>query len=109
MSGIFQPILGIMAACGMLKGFNTLFEALGFYTETSGIYMVINAAGDALFSFLPLFLGYTAAKKFHLKPMLGLAVGAAMCYPPFSLAAWKPGERLSIRCLRERCSPLRCI
>lgn len=36
-SGIFQPILGIMAACGMLKGFNTLFEALGFYTETSGI------------------------------------------------------------------------
>ena len=33
--------------------------------------MIINAAGDALFTFLPLFLGYTAAKKFQLKPMLG--------------------------------------
>ena len=43
--------------------------------------MIINAAGDALFNFLPLFLGYTAAKKFKLKPMLGLAIGAAMCYP----------------------------
>ena len=28
-SGIFQPILGIMAACGMVKGFNALFVALG--------------------------------------------------------------------------------
>lgn len=90
-SGIFQPILGIMAACGMLKGFNTLFEALGFYTETSGIYMVINAAGDALFNFLPLFLGYTAAKKLHLKPMLGLAVGAAMCYPSIQLGSLEAG------------------
>lgn len=43
--------------------------------------MIINAAEDALFTFLPLFLGYTAAQKFKLKPMLGLAIGAAMCYP----------------------------
>ncbi len=80
-SGIFQPILGIMAACGMLKGLNTLFVTLGFYGADCGGYLIINAAGDALFTFLPLFLGYTAAKKFKLKPMLGLAIGAAMCYP----------------------------
>ena len=80
-SGIFQPILGIMAACGMLKGLNTLFVALGLYGAECGGYLIINAAGDALFTFLPLFLGYTAAKKFGLKPMLGLAVGGAMCYP----------------------------
>lgn len=80
-SGIFQPILGIMAACGMIKGLNTLFVTLGLYSSTCGGYMIINAAGDALFNFLPLFLGYTAAKKFKLKPMLGLAIGAALCYP----------------------------
>ncbi|MDO4942545.1 MAG: beta-glucoside-specific PTS transporter subunit IIABC [Lachnospiraceae bacterium] len=80
-SGIFQPILGIMAACGMLKGLNTLLVTLGLYSADCGGYLIINAAGDALFTFLPLFLGYTAAKKFGLKPMLGLAVGAAMCYP----------------------------
>ncbi|MCI8861515.1 MAG: PTS transporter subunit EIIC [Lachnospiraceae bacterium] len=80
-SGIFQPILGIMAACGMLKGLNTLFVAIGLYGAECGGYLIINAAGDALFTFLPLFLGYTAAKKFGLKPMLGLAIGGAMCYP----------------------------
>ena len=73
-SGIFQPILGIMAACGMLKGLNTLFVTLGLYSADCGGYMIINAAGDALFTFLPLFLGYTAAKKFQLKPMLGLSI-----------------------------------
>lgn len=80
-SGIFQPILSIMAACGMLKGLNTLLVTLELYSADCGGYFIINAAGDALFTFLPLFLGYTAAKKFQLKPMLGLAVGAAMCYP----------------------------
>lgn len=86
-SGIFQPILGIMAACGMIKGLNTLLVTLGLYSDTCGGYMIINAAGDALFNFLPLFLGYTAAKKFKLKPMLGLAIGAAMCYPAIQQSA----------------------
>lgn len=90
-SGIFQPILGIMAACGMLKGLNTLFVTLGLYTADCGGYMIINAAGDALFTFMPLFLGYTAAKKFNLKPMLGLAIGAAMCYPGIQLASLSAG------------------
>ena len=80
-SGIFQPILGIMAACGMVKGLNTLFVTLGLYPDTCGGYMILNAIGDGLFMFLPLFLGYTASKKFNLKPMVGLVIGAIMCYP----------------------------
>ena len=80
-SGIFQPILGIMAACGMVKGLNALFVALGLYPDTCGAYLIFNAVGDGLFHFLPLFLGYTAAKKFGLKPMIGLVIGAIMCYP----------------------------
>lgn len=90
-SGIFQPILGIMAACGMLKGLNTLFVTLGLYSGDCGGYLIINAAGDALFTFLPLFLGYTAAQKFKLKPMLGLAIGAAMCYPGIQAGALSAG------------------
>ena len=86
-SGIFQPILGIMAACGMIKGVNMLFMTLGLYAETSGGYRIINAIGDALFTFLPLFLGYTSAKKFGLKPMVGLVIGGIMCYPGIQSSA----------------------
>lgn len=90
-SGIFQPILGIMAACGMLKGLNVLFVTLGFYADTSGGYLILNAIGDGLFTFLPLFLGYTSAKKFGLKPMVGLVVGAIMCYPAIQSSALSSG------------------
>ena len=90
-SGIFQPILGIMAVCGMVKGLNALFVALGWYPETCGGYLVLNAIGDGLFNFLPLFLGYTAAKKFNLKPMIGLVIGAIMCYPTIQNTALSNG------------------
>ena len=90
-SGIFQPILGIMAACGMVKGFNALFGALGLYTDTCGGYLILNAIGDGLFTFMPVFLGYTAAKKFNMKPMLGLVIGAIMCYPSIQNSALSAG------------------
>lgn len=93
-SGIFQPILGIMAACGMVKGLNALFVALGLYPDTCGAYLVFNAVGDGLFHFLPLFLGYTAAKKFGLKPMIGLVIGAIMCYPGVQGSALSAGGEL---------------
>lgn len=90
-SGIFQPILGIMAACGMVKGLNALFVALGLYTDAGGGYLLLNAIGDGLFHFMPLFLGYTAAKKFSLKPMIGLVIGAIMCYPAVQNSALSAG------------------
>ena len=93
-SGIFQPILGIMAACGMVKGLNALFVALGWYPETCGGYLVLNAIGDGLFHFLPLFLGYTAAKKFRLKPMIGLVIGAIMCYPTVQAGTLSAGGQV---------------
>lgn len=80
-SGIFQPILGVLTAAGMIKGFLALFSALGWVQGDSGTYMLLNAIGDALFLYLPVILGYTAAKKFALKPFVGLIIGIAICYP----------------------------
>lgn len=86
-SGIFQPILGIMAACGMVKGLNALFVAIGLYASDCGGFLILNAIGDGLFTFLPVFLGYTGAKKFGMKPLLGLTIGAIMCYPGIQAGA----------------------
>lgn len=80
-SGIFQPILGVLTAAGMIKGFLALFSAFGWVTVESGTYMILNAIGDALFMYLPVILGYTSAKKFGLKPFVGLIIGIALCYP----------------------------
>jgi PTS system beta-glucosides-specific IIC component len=80
-SGIFTPVLGLLAATGMIKGLNVLFVSLGWIENTSGTYAILQAAGDCFFYFFPIFLGYTAAKKFGLKQFVGMAIGAALVYP----------------------------
>ncbi len=80
-SGIFTPILGVLAASGMIKGFNALFVAIGWLDNQGGTYQVLNAIGDALFFFLPILLGYTAMKKFGGTPFLGMVIAMALVYP----------------------------
>lgn len=83
-SSIFTPILGALAATGMIKGFNALFTSLGWLDPASGTYEILNIVGDALFYFLPVFLGYTAIKKFGGSPFIGMTIGAALVYPTLS-------------------------
>ncbi|WP_318617686.1 beta-glucoside-specific PTS transporter subunit IIABC [Sporosarcina sp. YIM B06819] len=83
-SSIFFPVLGVLAAAGMIKGFNALFIALGWLDNTSGTYQILNAVGDALFHFFPIFLGYTAMTKFGGNKFIGMAIGAALVYPSLS-------------------------
>ncbi|MCR4943690.1 MAG: beta-glucoside-specific PTS transporter subunit IIABC [Clostridium sp.] len=80
-SGVFQPILGVLCATGMIKGLNAVLVAAGVLASTDSTYIILNAIGDCLFNFFPIFLGFTAAKKFKLNQFTGMAVGAAMVYP----------------------------
>ena len=43
--------------------------------------MILNAIGDSIFNFLPIILGYTAAKKFNVNVIVGMIIGATLCYP----------------------------
>ncbi len=90
-SGIFLPIIGAMCACGMIKGLAALLVATGLVQDTSTTYTVIQAAGDSIFYFLPVFLGFTAAKRFGGNPFTGMVIGAAMIYPSIvGLASAEP-------------------
>lgn len=83
-SGIFQPTLGVLAATGMIKGFNELFLALGWVEEAGGTYILLDAIGDVLFYFFPIFLAYTASKKMKVAPFIAMAIGASLLYPSIS-------------------------
>lgn len=86
-SGVFQPILGVLCATGMIKGLTALLVAAGVVAETDSTYMILNSIGDCLFNFFPIFLGFTAAKKFKLNQFTGMAIGAAMVYPSITSLA----------------------
>ena len=67
-SGIFTPLLGVMAASGILKGFLALSLACGWLLESGGTFKMLFAASDSLFYFFPIMLGYTAGKNLAATP-----------------------------------------
>ncbi|WP_270274804.1 beta-glucoside-specific PTS transporter subunit IIABC [Streptococcus infantarius] len=79
-SGLFQPMLGALSAAGMIKGLVAILAAVGV-KETSGLYIILNAAGDGFFQFLPVILALTAAKRFKMEQFTALALSFALAYP----------------------------
>ena len=80
-TGVFTPWLGVLSACGIVKGFLALFVAVGVLDGAGPTYNILYSLGDCFFYFMPIILAYTAAKKFGLPEFEGMIIGAAMIYP----------------------------
>lgn len=79
-SGVFQPTLGVLAATGMIKGLLALCVFFGWMSDKGGTYLLLFSVADGFFHYLPVFLGFTAAKKFNVNQFTGMALGAALLY-----------------------------
>lgn len=92
-SSIFQPTLGVLAAAGILKGLASLLTAaFGWTAANSGVYLLLNVAGDGFMQFLPIVLALTAARKFKVTEFIALALAAALVYPSLSDMVTALGE-----------------
>lgn len=88
---IFIPIIGLLAASGLLKGIVTILTSLKVITEISGAYIVLHSLSDAVFYFFPIVIGYTAGKRFGANPLITMLLGAAIVYPSL-VEATRSGE-----------------
>lgn len=89
-SAIFTPFMEAYMGAGLLKGFVVLFVTLGLLSKESTTYQILYSAADGVFYFIPIFIGYSAGKKFGAKPFLTMAMAAAMVYP--NIVALKSAE-----------------
>lgn len=80
-TSVFTPFLGVLCACGILKGILSLVTFFGVLDSAGGTYNILYSLADSAFYFLPPILGLTAAKKFKLPELEGLIIGLAMVYP----------------------------
>lgn len=80
-SAIFQPILWVLAGTGLLKAFLMVFSTLGWIAPTSTTYQILSAGADALFYFLPMYLAFTAAKRFGANQFVSLTLAGGLLYP----------------------------
>lgn len=86
-SSIFVPILGLLSGAGMIKAVLSVCTITGWLSENSGTYLILNALGDVLFYSFPVVIGWSAARKFGLKEIYGITLGAFLLYPTIVSAA----------------------
>lgn len=111
---IFVPVLPALIAGGLMMALNNVltadfFHGAGFVTDSNpeGLYSLvdkwawltdyaalINMISAAAFSFLPILIGFSAAKRFGGNVYLGAAIGGAMVSSEL-LNAWSTGAALA--------------
>ncbi len=90
-SGAFSPLIPIMAGAGMVKALLTVLAEFGIMSDASATYAVLSAAGNAVFYFMPIFLGITLSKQFGANAYVGGALGAALLEPSFTALIGQEG------------------
>lgn len=79
-SGTFVPILPILVAAGLVSAVLNIAVTFFGLSDEGGTYTVLTAINNAGFYFLPIFLGYSAARKIGINPMMGAYLGAILVH-----------------------------
>ena len=79
-SGTFVPILGVLVAAGLISAVLNIGTNFFGLNPKSGTYIVLNAIYEAGFYFLPVYVGFSAAKRLGLNSYLGGMLGAFLIF-----------------------------
>lgn len=80
-TGSMIPVVGVMAASGILKGLLAPLTQFNVVAGDSDTYRLISAMSDSMFFFLPMVIGFTAAKRLGSNPIIVAIIGGVMVYP----------------------------
>ena len=84
LTAIFQPIIPALAGSGMIKALLALLVFIGWVDSGSQTYQIFNAFGDALFSFMPFMLAFSAAKYFGCNQYVSAALAGVLLHSSFT-------------------------
>jgi PTS system beta-glucosides-specific IIC component len=82
-SGVFGPIIPGLMGIGLIKAVISILGMAFPAWAASGdmSYVILDAAGDTLLYFFPIFTAMSASNKFGLNPTIGMIIGGALVYP----------------------------
>lgn len=95
-TGAVMPIIHILSASGIIKSLLAVGTTTGLITDTGNAYLIISAMADAVFYFLPILIGYNAARRLGGNPVLTAVIGGVIMHPTILEAAGSNALILSI-------------
>lgn len=86
-TGSMIPVIGVLAASGILKGILALLVQFKVVADSSDTYQIISAMADSMFYFLPIIIGFTAARRLGSDPIVVAIIGGVLAYPSLTRMA----------------------
>lgn len=83
-TGSMTPVIGVIAASGIIKGILallTLPQLGAILNAKSTVYITISAMADSAFYFLPIMVGFAAARYLGGDPIVAAVIGGVLTYP----------------------------
>ena len=80
-TGSITPVIPLICGSGLIAAFLALFVSMGWLDATSNTYNILNTFGNVGLYALPVFLGFSVAKKIDTNPYYGALMGALMLHP----------------------------
>ncbi|MDE6375868.1 MAG: glucose PTS transporter subunit IIA, partial [Ligilactobacillus sp.] len=83
-TGSMSPVVGVIAAAGIIKGLLallTLPQLGGLLNVKDTAYITVSAIADSAFYFLPVLVGFAAAKRLGGDPIVTAVIGGVLTYP----------------------------
>lgn len=89
LAGCMTPLIPILLAGGLFRAVNSIFgpDLLGLYTVESNMYILFDFLYDAAFYFMPILVGYNAAKQLGVNGVLGSFIRCVLMVPDFAVYA----------------------
>lgn len=93
---IFQPLVPAIAGGGVLKALVMLCGMLGWLSDKSSIYQVLNFVGTAPIYFLPILVAITTARKLNVNVLVAVSAVGALVLPDMVTALGKGMNLLGV-------------
>ncbi len=90
-AGSFTPVLPVITAGGMIQVVLSLLLTFKLVSETSDTYLIFTQVSQAAFYFIPMYLGYSVAKKFKIDPYLGMMLAGVLLIPEMNTLLTQKG------------------
>lgn len=79
-TSIFTPFIWVLAGTGLMKALLTVGVKIWPTFAGTSTYAILFVAADAAFTFLPILIAITAAKRFNANQFVSVAIAGAMIY-----------------------------
>lgn len=85
LTGSVSPVLPVFLVAGLFKTVQVILgpTLLGLLAADNDLYLLCDMVFNAAFYFLPVYLGFTSARKLEVTPVLGVLMACVLLEPSF--------------------------